>query len=909
MVNPRAIIAVVLALFFTVACEDSSMRAQQNRRAARAAKAKGDIVIGVVGTSASSNFFMNGVDLAVQEINQNGGLLGRRVRTIKYDDFGDVKRGQEIARKLSRDPDVFAVVGHLHSNVAIPVAITYAEKGILFFIPGASNPLLTQPGAQSILRNIPTARDMGRQLADFANDKGFKSVAVFYQRDAENKLLTDTFHETAVGKGIQIVATRSFFSWQTDFKSVLLDVKQNYQFDSILISGLLPSAGLLIKQVRDMGISAPIIGNDGLDSPSLLTIAGRAAEGAMISTVFNPQLPRKETQAFVKAFRGENGFSPDAWAAQGYDAISVLAYGIETAKSTVPIVLSSTLRYLVDWHGVTGSYSFTPHGDIVGKKMFFKTVQDQNFLFLDYGKDETVSLFNYAREFTIRIPLQRPVQTLDPGRTLDSTSIEVVEQLFLGLTGLDPGSYRAVPELAERWVSSKDAKAHSFYLRKDAKWTNGDPVTADDIVWAVRRNVQLAEECPGFYMLRVIKNAEAISRGELKDISRLGVNAPDKYTVVFELEHPASYFPAIAGAWVFRPLHKETILRYRDQWTDPDKIQTNGSYRLALWEKGLGLVLTKNPTYYDAGKVSIPEVRYFVIPEGSLGLEMYENNELDIIGSDFLKIPLKDLPRIRANPVLAGAYSSEPDFCTYSYVFNTGRSPVNHPLVRKAISAALHRELMIDVLSGGTEQVATTFIIPSVLGQVKSEAGGGISFDPQKARGWLSEAGYPNGKGLPPITLLYFKSEANSKFAQAVKISLLHFLNINVELLEMKWEDYLNRITQKDAPHMFLLKWCADYPDAHNFLDEVFNPAHPLVNTSWKNDAFTELMKKAEKETDPKKRNAYYKQAEQILCEQEAVTAPVFFSLAHCLVRPKIRGWYHMPFGGQHIRNWYFDKQ
>ena len=242
-------------------------------------------------------------------------------------------------------------------------------------------------------------------------------------------------------------------------------------------------------------------------------------------------------------------------------------------------------------------------------------------------------------------------------------------------------------------------------------------------------------------------------------------------------------------------------------------------------------------------------------------------------------------------------------------MFNTSRSPVDHPLVRKAISAALHRELMIDVLSGGSEQVATTFIFPSILGPVKPEAEGGIAFNPQKARQWLAEAGYPDGKGLPPITLLYYKSETNLKFAHAVKVSLLHFLNINVELLEMKWGDYQHRIARKDAPHMYLLNWCADYPDAHNFLDEVFNPAHPLVHTAWENAAFVELMNKAEKETDLNKRNAYYKHAEQILCEQEAVTVPVFYSLAHCLVRPKIGGWYHMPFGGQHIRNWYFDRQ
>ena len=919
MVNSKAIITLALTVYLTMAC-DYSMYALQSNRAERAEKAKGDIVIGIVETSVPPNLFMKGINLAVKEINQKGGVLGRKIRTIKDDDKGVIKKGQSIAKKLSSNPDVVAVVGHLQSKVAIPVSITYVQNGIFFLTPGASHPLLTRSGAEYILRNIPTDREIGLQLAEFARDMEYKAVAVFDQNDKASKLLTDSFLEHAAENGVKIVSTRSFFSWQRDFRPLLSNIKEFYKFDCIFIAGLLPSSGHLIKQARDMGITVPVLANAGLDSPSLLTIAGRAAEGTTVATFFNPELPRKETQDFVHRFQEEFGFGPDTWAAQGYDAISLLAYAIEESGSTVPIVLTSTLKFLTDWEGVTGSYSFTPLGDIIGKSIFLKTVRNQDFVFLkregrknlasDHldGEEEKIRLFNYAKNFTLRIPVERAIPNIDPGLAVDTVSVEVIEQLFLGLTGLDPDTYQPVSELATSWTVSEDGRTYTFYLRSDAKWTNGESVTADDVVWAVRRNVRLAERSAR-YMLRIVKNAEAIWKGEIKNVERLGIYAPDKFTVIIELEHAASYFPTIAGSWAYYPLPKNTVLEHKERWTDPDKIQTNGSYKLALWQKGVGMVLTKNPTYYDAANVSIPEIRYFVIPQSTLGLAMYENDELDIMGSGYLPIPSGDIHRIQANPVLGDEYSSESDFCTYAYVFNTSSTPVDHPLVRRAISAALNRQLMIDALSSGNEQIATTYTRPPVFGSVDPKEGIGIEFNPRRAQQWLAEAGFPDGKGLPAITLLYSRSETHSRFAHAVKASLWHFLNIRVDLLEKKWGDYYRLITQMDAPHMFLLNWCADYPDAHSFLYDVFNPTQPFVHTAWNNAVFVDLLAKAEKETDPQKRKAYYKRAEQILCEEDAVVVPIFFSLAHGLVKPKIGGWYHMPIGGQHIRNWFLREQ
>jgi len=899
---------VVILIFIAVlafGC-DSSYTTAKRMRAAKASQTEGEIVIGVVETSVVPNFFSEGVELAVEQINHEGGVLGRKIRTIGFDDRGDIETGQKIAREFAQNSNVIAVIGHQFSAVAIPAAITYSQSGILYISHGATNPLLTSFGGQYIFRNIPTDSEIGVQIAHLAKDRGYKAVAVFYQRDAELKTLADRFHERAVAGGLKIVTTRSYFSWQKDFRPILSELKDQYQFDSIFIAGLLPSTAYLIKQARDMGISVPIMGGDGLDSPSLLTIAGKASEGTIVSTLFNPKYKGKETQDFVGRFQTKYGFEPDSWSAQGYDAVSVLAHAIGEAGSAEPIVIGANLRFLRNWEGVTGSYSFNTTGDITGKSVYFKQVKDGKFTFLRSEIKEKASLFNYVKDYTLRLPVERAISTIDPGRISDEKgSIEIAEQLFLGLTDLDPNTYEAVPELATSWEASEDGRRYTFILRQDAKWTNGKPVTAHDIVWAVKRNISPETKSPGWYMLQIIKNAGAIRNGDIKNLSKLGVRALDDFILEFELEHPASYFPTIAGLWAYRPLPKDTIEAYKDRWTDPDKIQTNGSYKLALWEQGTGMVLIKNADYYDAENVLIPEIRYFIIPQFRLGRIMYENNELDIMGSGYLGLPLEEILFIKANQALSKEYSLQPEFCTYAYAFNVGREPVNQPLVRKAIAAAIDRHLIIDVLAGGDEQIATTFTCPPVFGAVDPKEGIGIPFNPLKARKWLAEAGYPDGEGFPKITLLYPASESHATFARAVKASLSHFLNIKVELKEKNKENFDKIVKKNDPPHMFLLNWCADYPDAHNFLDEVFRPSKPLYRFGWHNAEFEALMAMAEKEQNQKQRKDFYMHAERILCEEDVVVIPIFFDLAHSIVKSRIGGWYHMAIGGQHIRNWH----
>ncbi|MBF0103453.1 MAG: peptide ABC transporter substrate-binding protein, partial [Desulfobacterales bacterium] len=499
------------------------------------------------------------------------------------------------------------------------------------------------------------------------------------------------------------------------------------------------------------------------------------------------------------------------------------------------------------------------------------------------------------------------VQTLDPGMIVDMISIEVSEQLFLGLTDFDPKTYVAVPELANNWTVSDDGKTYRFDMRKDAVWTDGSPVTAHDIVWAVQRNIKPEIKSPYANMLYILKNAKAINNRKIEDVSQIGVRAIEDYLIEFTLENPASYFPAMVGLWVYRPLPRNVIQKYPDTWTETDHFVSNGSYRLAIREKGISLILRKNERYFDVNKIAIPEVRYFVIPESSVGLMLFKNDQLDILGGTYLNIMPSEISMIQSDPVLSLNLHQVPQLCTYAYVFNTLLHPVDNPLVRKAISAAIDKKILCEVLYNGNQEPATTFTRHPVFGSVDPKEQLGISFNPKQAQQWLAEAGYPDGKGFPEIELLFNTSEKHERAAKAIQTFLEHYLHIKIKLISEEWLDYVEHMKQPHTPHLVRLGWCSDYPDANNWLNELFHPTHSKNYIGWDNKEFKELMEFAQRENNKEARKKAYWRAEQILCEEECAVLPLFFEIQHFLISSRLQGWYNMALGGQHIRDWYFE--
>ncbi len=877
-------------------------QSQSERRAQRAEKATGEIVIGIVDSEGNFSF-RRGAELAVAEINRHGGILGRRLRVVWYDDGGSPDQGRAISEKLAGNRDVVAVIGHPFSSVAIPASITYFESGILFITPGATHPNLTRYGFWTTFRTNLTGETSGRQLAQFAAAQNFNNIVVLYQRADATRKLAESFQANAVKSGIKILAVRSYFATDRDFRSLLADIAE-IECDALLLAGSLPVAATLINQAREIGITAPFIGGDGLDGLSLLHLAGRAAEGTIVPTLFSPQQPTKTTQDFVDRFEARYGIAPSTWDAQGYDAVYLLETAIQKSSSTVPRTLSTTLRFLKNWEGVAGFYSFTPTGNIQDRKLSFKVVKGGKFefLFSEDARATRIDPLKVVEDITMRIPLENALDTVDPGLSTTPDSYEVIEQLFLGLTDLEPGTYDAVPELAENWTVSEDGRMYQFHLRADITWTDGTPVTAHDVVWTLQRNIHPDTNSPNASRLYLLKNARALHHGEMSEAFALGVRALDDLTVEFTLESPAVYFPKLLDLPVYRPLPRHAIEAHHDSWTTPEHIQTNGAYRLRVWEKGIIVILRKNSTYYDAQKVSIPEVRYYILSNPTVGLAMYNNNELDVLGSSYLPIPLQEIPLIRSHPVLRNEYSQQQKSCTNFVVLNP-IYPLSNPFVRRAIAGVIDRKFILDfVLKGGGEP-ANALLPPGISGSaIRSANISSLSLE--HARLWLAKAGYSEEQEFPVLSITCPSSSPHQKIAQILR-----------ETLEYKLKIPTACVTEDDArqrpPHIVLMRKCADYPDASSFLDD-FHPDHEQRVIQWTSNTsaskFAELLDRARIHPEPHARARLYNRAEHILLRTDVLIVPLYFEVAPSLVKPRVKGWHHNVLGGQYIQNWHFQK-
>jgi len=522
-----------------------------------------------------------------------------------------------------------------------------------------------------------------------------------------------------------------------------------------------------------------------------------------------------------------------------------------------------------------------------------------------------------AYDVVIRMNLGTEPPTLDPGLATDTTSVQCDELLFLGLTDFDDQTLDTIPELATEWSVSDDGLVWTFKMRDDVQWVHYDPaagtiekkgpVTAHDVVYGVKRTIDPATASDYAYVDYIIKGAQAVNTGESTDLDSIGVRAVDDYTVEFTLEQPAGYFPGIAGMWVNRPVPKEAIEQYGDTWTEPGNIWTNGAYLLDTWEHENKILMLKNPYYFDADTVQIGTIDWVMVVETSTAFSMYENDELDV------QIPpLDDMDRVKADPALSQELYIAPRLCTYYVGFNTTKAPFDDPLVRQAFAYAIDRQKLIDTVLKGEQKPAKTFAPPGIFGSpAEDDAWEGISFDPEKAQQLLAEAGYANGEGLPEITYMFNTSEGHQKIAEFFQASWKEVLGVDVKLANQEWKVYLKTVTE-EAPQIYRMAWCADYPDENNWVLENFHPILGSNNPDWDPESesaqrFMELTEGAAAAADPAERQAMYYEAERILCVDQVIITPVYYYTRVVCSKPYVNRTY-APLGGEHIDKWTIEK-
>jgi branched-chain amino acid transport system substrate-binding protein len=320
--------------------------------------------------------FVDGAQLAMKELNDSGGILGRKLRLIVRDDGNSVDQARPIAREFADDDSVLAVIGHREFEVAMAAAITYELSNTVYIAPAVTNMELTHSGFQFVFRTIPNNIEMAQQLGEFCIGQGYRNLVLLHERDTYGHELAKAFYLYGVNQlGIKFVHRSSFFSSTTDFHEVIARFEEE-KFDAIFIASHVEPAAQLIEQSRQMGVTAPYIGVDKLDTGKLWEIAREAAEGTVVPSVY---ISLEDATPFAEAYCESYGYPPDMWAAQGYDAVKLLAHAMQIARSVAPPVVAATLRYVDPWRGVTGLHSFTKSGDIIGKRYAFEVLRSGVF--------------------------------------------------------------------------------------------------------------------------------------------------------------------------------------------------------------------------------------------------------------------------------------------------------------------------------------------------------------------------------------------------------------------------------------------------------------------------------------------------------------------------------------------------
>lgn len=362
--------------------DEARRRGAAEARAVCAAEGEGDIHVGVVVSKEDdvSRSVLRGVTLAGEEVNGAGGVLGRRIYLIEKDDGGSIPQARRVAQELADDVRVVSVIGHSSSATTLATATTYAYYGILLLSPTATSPAVTQSGSRLIFRNIPGDEALGKQIAHLAAQQGLRNVAIYCAQDEYGRGLANGFERHAAELNIGIV-DRLAYEPESAERFLARDLqtwKRSLEFDAIVLAAHLPEGAHFVKAARGLGLHVPILAGSGLDSPDLIRVAGRAANGVQVVSVFDPHGTSPATKRFASAFRTRYEADADTGAAQGYDAMKALVHAFETAGTTMPRKAAEALRSTRDWQGVTGPHTFTESGDVT-KPIIVKVVRDGRF--------------------------------------------------------------------------------------------------------------------------------------------------------------------------------------------------------------------------------------------------------------------------------------------------------------------------------------------------------------------------------------------------------------------------------------------------------------------------------------------------------------------------------------------------
>ncbi len=457
-------------------------------------------------------------------------------------------------------------------------------------------------------------------------------------------------------------------------------------------------------------------------------------------------------------------------------------------------------------------------------------------------------------------------ETLDPALITAQADGRVASALFEGLLARDPQGH-LVPGVAERWEVSEDGLTYTFYLRREAKWSDGKSVTAHDFVASWRRALDPATSSKYVDLtLYALAGAEDYHRGRTFDFTKVGVRALDEYTLEVKLHTRLPYFLDLMAFITTFPVRVDLIEKHGARWMRPGLLVGNGAYVLEGWRINDHIRLRANAHYWDASSVTLRTVDIMPMTQATTALNFYLSGLVDLVPDKGL-VPAALLGELKSRK----DFHSAPILATYFFRINVTRPPLDNVLVRQALAHAVDRRFITEKLTRAGEPPSGALVPPGLDGYLPVT---GLPYNPEKARALLAEAGFADGAGLGVVEILYNPSEINDALAQAVQAMWVRELGLTVELRRQEFRTYLGTMSQLNYM-VARSSWIGDYADPSTFLG-CFVTGSGNNRTGYSNHQFDALLRLAEEESDSARRMKILREAEQILVERDVPIIPIF---------------------------------
>lgn len=501
--------------------------------------------------------------------------------------------------------------------------------------------------------------------------------------------------------------------------------------------------------------------------------------------------------------------------------------------------------------------------------------------FLATALVSTVLSFS-AHAATLNIHNGGDPTSLDPQKISGDWENRIDGDIFEGLVTEDPKD-NPIPGQAASWTISPDQKVYTFKLRDGIKWSDGQPVTAEDFVFAFQRLMDPKTAAQYAYLQYTIKNAEKINKGEIKDPTQLGVKAIDDKTLEITLENPTPYFLNALMHYTAYPLPKHVVEAKGDAWVKIENIVTNGPYKPVEWVPGSHVSNVKNDQYYDAKDVKIDKVNFYTLEDQAAALKRYRAGEFDILTS----FPADQYDWIQKN--LPGQAHVVPFLGTYYYVLNATKPPFNDKRIRQALSMAVNREVIGPKILGTGELPMYSWVPPGTANYGEPAY---VSWkdEPYKqkveeAKKLLKDAGF--GPDHPLKAQLRYNTNDNHKRIAVAIAAMWKPLGVDIELYNTETKVHYDEM-QRGEVQIGRAGWLADYNDPINFLN-LLSTGVEMNYGRWSNPEYDALIKQGNEEIDLKKRAEIYKKAEQLALDDSAAI-PIYYYVSQNIVAPKVEG-------------------